>query len=75
VEVRWNGLPHALLWQELRRSTDPPWDGAVVAMGIEPTTTAHGAGTAAGGAVPLGPGRTMTWSVSLRVLDHDRSDP
>lgn len=75
VEVTWEGLPHALLWQELARSTTPPWDGQVVALGVEPTTTAHGAGTGAGGAVTLAPGGSMTWSTRLRVLEQGRSTP
>ncbi|MGV3732092.1 MAG: hypothetical protein ACO1N6_01660, partial [Microcella sp.] len=61
-------LPHALLWEELAVSTDPPWNGQVRALGIEPTSTPHGAGTALDeGIVHLPPGGELTWSVALDV--------
>lgn len=70
VAVEWQGeaLPHALLWEELAVSTDPPWNGQVRALGIEPTSTPHGAGTALDeGIVHLPPGGELTWSVALDV--------
>lgn len=70
VVVEWQGeaLPHALLWEELAVSTDPPWNGQVRALGIEPTSTPHGAGTALDeGIVHLPPGGELTWSVALDV--------
>lgn len=70
VIVTWQGetLPHALLWQELGVSTEPPWNGEVMALGIEPTSTPHGAGTALDdGLVRLPPGGELTWSVDLHV--------
>ena len=68
--VSWQGdaLPHALLWQELGASTDHPWNGEVVAFGIEPTSTPHGGGTALDdGLVRLPPGGELTWNVKLTV--------
>ncbi len=67
--VTWDGLPHALLWEELAASSEHPWNGEVVALGIEPTSTPHGAGTGSGdgGEVTLAPGEELTWSVSLRI--------
>ena len=53
--VSWSGLDHALLWEELAQSLEDPWNGAVVALGIEPTSTPHGAGTGHGGALTLAP--------------------
>ncbi|MDO9591554.1 MAG: hypothetical protein Q7J04_10465, partial [Microcella sp.] len=75
VLVEWQGsaLLHALLWQELGVSTEHPWNGQVVALGIEPTSTPHGAGTALDESlVRLPPGGTLDWSVSLHV--HWASD-
>jgi hypothetical protein len=66
--VSWTGLEHALLWEEIGASAHSPWNGAVYALGVEPTSTPHGAGTAHPvGAVELEPGQTMTWAVSLHV--------
>lgn len=70
VSVDWQGsaLPHALLWQELGVSTEHPWNGQVHALGIEPTSTPHGAGTALDdGLVRLPPGGTLEWGVALSV--------
>ncbi len=70
VLVEWHGaaLPHALLWEELGVSTEHPWNGQVVALGIEPTSTPHGAGTALDSSlVRLPPGGTLEWGVSLDV--------
>ncbi len=70
VVIEWQGsaLPHALLWQELAVSTEQPWNGQVHALGIEPTSTPHGAGTALDvSLVRLPPGGTLDWSVALHV--------
>ena len=68
VEVYWEGLPHALLWEELARSTEHPWNGAVAGVGIEPTSAPHGLGTARGdGTIMLLPGSSFTWSTSLSI--------
>lgn len=70
VLVEWQGsaLPHALLWQELGVSTEHPWNGQVHALGIEPTSTPHGAGTALDSSlVRLDPGGTLEWGVALSV--------
>ncbi len=66
--ISWRGLPHALLWEELAASLDAPWNGAVVALGIEPTSTPHGAGTAADlGIVTLEAGAQLHWRTALAV--------
>jgi hypothetical protein len=82
VLVEWQGaaLPHALLWQELGVSTEQPWNGHVHALGIEPTSTPHGAGTALDSSlVRLAPGGTLEWGVSLGVqwasVAHSTSSP
>jgi hypothetical protein len=68
ASVTWQGLDHALVWEELARSSEPPWSSAVVALGIEPTSAPHGRGTAiAEGAVVLDPGRSLTWSTELAI--------
>jgi galactose mutarotase-like enzyme len=68
ASVSWSGLPHLLLWEELGASSEPPWNGAVVALGVEPTSTPHGAGTGAGqGIVTLAPGARRTWRTALAV--------
>jgi galactose mutarotase-like enzyme len=68
ASVAWAGLPHALIWEELAMSTEAPWNGEVVALGLEPTSTPHGAGTAAGdGLVTLAPGARLDWWTALSV--------
>ncbi|PZF79538.1 hypothetical protein [Jiangella anatolica] len=74
VRLSWRGaaVPHLLVWQEFARSAEPPWNGETYAFGLEPTSTAHGAGLGAGhGAVVLAPGESMEWSVSLEVEWRD----
>ncbi len=63
--VSWSGLKHALLWAELGATQEAPWNGDVVALGIEPTSTPHGAGIAGGQAIELAPGMSVTTSTSL----------
>ena len=66
--VSWSGLPYALLWEELAQTPEAPWNGAIVAVGIEPTSTPHGAGTGAGhGIVAIGPNERMSWWTALSV--------
>lgn len=74
VEVTWTGLPHALLWEEAGASAGEPWNGQVFALGVEPTTTPHGIGSAAPeGVVELRPGQSLTWTTTLRVRPASRS--
>jgi hypothetical protein len=66
--ITWQGLAHALVWEELARSSEPPWSNAVIALGIEPTSAPHGRGTAiAEGTVLLEPGQSLTWSTELAI--------
>ncbi len=68
VTVAWEGLPHALLWEEVAASPDPPWSGAVRALGVEPTSTPHGSGVAAGvGSITLPPGGSLAWGAEMSV--------
>lgn len=79
--VSWDGLDHALLWEEVGRTAEPPWNGVVHALGVEPTSTPHGAGTGLpDGAITLAPGGELSWRVGLRVrptrsMDGGRNDP
>lgn len=74
--ITWSGLAHALVWEELARSSEPPWDGSVTALGIEPTSAPHGRGTAlAEGTVWLEPGQSLTWSTTLAVEWLDGTAP
>lgn len=74
ILVSWDGvtLPHALLWQELKQTQEPPWHGSVAALGIEPTTAPTGEGTASGEAVSLAPGERLDWSTELSVEWSDQ---
>ena len=66
--VTWTGLDHALVWTEFGRSAESPWNSSVWALGVEPTTTAHGAGSGWGqGMVTLDAGAGMAWSTTLRI--------
>lgn len=66
--VTWSGLPHLLLWEEMARSHEAPWNGEVIALGIEPTSTPHGAGTGeATGILALEPAVRLTWRTALSV--------
>lgn len=66
--VTWSGLPHLLVWEELAASPEPPWGGAIMALGIEPTSTPHGIGTASReGIVTLRPGGRMDWRTELAI--------
>lgn len=72
--VSWEGLPHALVWEELGVTTDPPWHGAVHALGIEPSSVPHGAGTAAADATRLAPGESLSWRATLAVTGRTEAD-
>lgn len=73
--VSWQGLPHALVWEELARSEEPPWNNSVIALGIEPTSAPHGMGTAIPeGSIELDPGDSLAWSVELAVRWTERPE-
>jgi hypothetical protein len=70
IRVEWSGdaLAHALLWEEIGQSTEPPWNGAIRALGIEPSSAPHGAGTAhPGAAIQLASGESLEWGARLSV--------
>jgi hypothetical protein len=78
VSVHWRGeaLPHALLWQELGVSSEHPWNGQVHALGIEPTSTPHGGGTAVDvDLIRLPSEGTLDWSVALQVRWNTETTP
>lgn len=74
--VRWDGpLPHVLVWEELGKSAEDPWNREVRALGIEPTTTGHGAGTTHDDElVSLEPGGELRWSTSLDARWREEGD-
>lgn len=69
VEIGWDGLSHALIWQEFGTSVESPWNSKVFALGIEPTSTAHGAGLQAGDSPLIGPNQEINWVTSLTFQD------
>lgn len=75
--VEWTLLPDLLIWEELARSQEAPWNSSVIALGVEPTSTPHGAGTGTihGGEVILAPGAAIAWTASLRITSNGSSGP
>lgn len=65
AEINWQGLPHALIWQELATSTDQPWNRQVLALGIEPSIAAHGLGAAGGDPISIDPADVLLWEISI----------
>ena len=74
LAVLWQGLSHALIWQEFAKSEEPPWNGQVLALGIEPTTTPHGVGSAAPGNPVIAAGAKFAWSTTLIIEEVGDSD-
>lgn len=73
--VTWEGLDHALIWEEMRATLIEPWGGNVVALGVEPTSTPHGAGTAVPeGAISLPHDGTHSWSTRLQITPTIESE-
>jgi hypothetical protein len=68
ARVEWEGLDHALIWQEFGTSTESPWNGEVFALGIEPTNVPHGLGANDSDGPFLSPGQTITWKTSLQFF-------
>jgi hypothetical protein len=68
ARVEWQGLEHALIWQEFGTSKESPWNGQVFALGIEPTNVAHGLGANEIDGPFLSPGETISWSISLQFF-------
>jgi hypothetical protein len=71
ANISWQGLRHALLWQEILQSQESPWDGAVLAFGIEPTSTPHGFGSTLGGGITLNPDEKIEWGVTLSLTSSE----
>ena len=67
AKVEWDGLDHALVWQEFGTSKEHPWNGQVFALGIEPTNVAHGLGANDLEGPFLQPGQTISWKTSLQI--------
>lgn len=67
VKVEWDGLAHALVWQEFASSTEHPWNAEVLALGIEPTTTPHGVGSAAPGNPVIEGNSEFEWTTTLVI--------
>lgn len=68
ARVEWQGLEHALVWQEFGTSEDDPWNGQVFALGIEPTNVAHGLGANELDGPFLFPGEKVSWKTSLHFF-------
>jgi hypothetical protein len=68
ARVEWQGLEHALVWQEFGTSTEAPWNSEVFALGIEPTNVPHGLGANIEVGPFLLPGETITWNTSVQFF-------
>lgn len=69
--IEWEGLPHALLWEELAQSDHAPWGGSVMALGIEPASVSFTGGPRLARPTLLR-GETKSWSVRLRIRRRSR---
>jgi hypothetical protein len=67
ADVSWEGLEHALVWQEFGTSEVPPWNSEVFALGIEPTNIAHGLGASDDLGPFCEPNGQLRWSTSLQL--------
>jgi hypothetical protein len=65
AQVTWQGLPHAIIWQEFATSSDQPWIQQVLALGIEPSAAAHGLGAAGKDAILINPADVFLWEISI----------
>lgn len=68
AKIDWQGLDHALIWQEFATSTDAPWSSKVYALGIEPTNVAHGLGANDSVGPFLAAAETISWTTSLQFF-------
>jgi hypothetical protein len=67
AEITWEGLEHALVWQEFGTSKDSPWNGEVFALGLEPTNIAHGLGANDETGPFIQPKDQLHWSTTLQL--------
>lgn len=68
AKIDWQGLDHALIWQEFGTSAEAPWNSEVFALGIEPTNVPHGLGANEQEGPFLLPGETITWNTSVQFF-------
>ena len=68
ARIDWEGLSHALIWQEFATSTESPWNNQVYALGIEPTNIAHGLGANDSVGPFMAAGETISWKTSLQFF-------
>jgi hypothetical protein len=68
ARIDWEGLDHALVWQEFATSTEEPWSSQVYALGIEPTNVALGLGANDSVGPFLAAGETLSWKTSLQFF-------
>lgn len=77
AQVEWQGLEHAMVWQEFGTSAEAPWNSEVFALGIEPTNVPHGLGANQQSGPFLLPNETVSWKTSVRFFRKadDSDDP
>lgn len=68
ARVEWQGLDHALVWQEFGTSAEAPWNSEVFALGIEPTNVPHGLGANEHDGPFLLVGEAITWNTSVQFF-------
>jgi len=68
ARISWDTVGHLLVWQEFAASAEHPWNSEVLALGLEPTSTAHGLGLDAGDAILIAAGQSLTWSTTLQLF-------
>jgi hypothetical protein len=67
ADITWEGLEHALVWQEFGTSKELPWNGEVFALGLEPTNIAHGLGANDETGPFIQPNDQLRWSATLQL--------
>ncbi|MBI3429330.1 MAG: hypothetical protein HY050_04620, partial [Actinobacteria bacterium] len=73
VTVTWDtgNLPYVWIWEEMGSTKSAPWCGEYFCLGIEPSTSPHGAGLGeslrTGSVNTLAPKERFHWWVALKV--------
>lgn len=73
ARIEWSeALPHALVWEETGAAALLTDQKPMRALGVEPTSSPHGAGPQHGGTIALGRGEDLEWTmlVTLENLPH-----